>query len=122
LQHPAIVPIYEAGRWPDGALFYSMKRVSGRPLSELIAERRKLDERLDLIPNMIAIADAIAYAHSELVIHRDLEKRFTTLLCPGMEPCSPRPDMMGSLLFGTPTRPSNLPSIECLGMPSSLSG
>ena len=36
LQHPAIVPIYEAGRWPDGEPFYAMKLVSGRSLSELI--------------------------------------------------------------------------------------
>src|ERR1051325_3169254 len=30
LEHPSIVPIYEAGRWPDGTPFYAMKRVAGR--------------------------------------------------------------------------------------------
>src|SRR5690349_7620760 len=39
LQHPAIVPVYEAGRWPEGKPFYAMKLVSGRSLKELIAER-----------------------------------------------------------------------------------
>ncbi len=29
LEHPGIVPVYEAGRWPDGTLFYAMKLVSG---------------------------------------------------------------------------------------------
>src|SRR5262245_53894673 len=28
LQHPAIVPIYEAGTWPNGAAFYTMRLVS----------------------------------------------------------------------------------------------
>src|SRR5688572_26659571 len=32
LQHPAIVPVYEAGRWPSGEAFYAMKLVAGRPL------------------------------------------------------------------------------------------
>src|SRR5262249_14487208 len=32
LQHPAIVPVYEAGIWPNGAPFYAMKLVSGRSL------------------------------------------------------------------------------------------
>ncbi len=27
LQHPAIVPIHEAGRWPSGEPFYAMKMV-----------------------------------------------------------------------------------------------
>src|SRR5688500_15592073 len=35
LQHPGIVPVHEAGCWPDGAPFYTMKWVPGRPLSEL---------------------------------------------------------------------------------------
>ena len=73
LQHPAIVPIYDVGRWPDGKPFYSMKMVSGRSLFELIQELPMLDERLALIPNVIAVADAIAYAHEKKVIHRDLK-------------------------------------------------
>ena len=32
LEHPGIVPVHEAGRWPDGTPFYAMKLVSGRPL------------------------------------------------------------------------------------------
>jgi len=38
---PGIVPVHEAGRWPDGTPFYAMKLVSGRPLRELIAERKR---------------------------------------------------------------------------------
>ena len=73
LQHPAIVPIYEAGRWPDGAPFYAMKLVSGRSLDALIRETSGLPERLALLPHLLAVAEAVAYAHSQRVIHRDLK-------------------------------------------------
>ena len=73
LQHPAIVPIYEAGRWPSGEMFYAMKLISGRSLDQVIEETRHLDERLGLLPHIIAVADAMAYAHSQKVIHRDLK-------------------------------------------------
>ena len=73
LQHPAIVPVYEAGRWPDGQAFYAMKMVDGRSLREVIDERPTLSERMALLPNVIAVADAIAYAHGQKFIHRDLK-------------------------------------------------
>lgn len=73
LQHPGIIPIYEAGVWPTGEPFYSMKMVSGKPLSELIESRQTLEERLALIPQIIAACDAVAFAHSQKIIHRDLK-------------------------------------------------
>ncbi|MEO7731323.1 MAG: protein kinase [Kofleriaceae bacterium] len=73
LEHPGIVPVYEAGRWPDGTPFYAMKLVSGRPLRALIAERKTVDERIGLLHHAIAVADAIAYAHGRNIIHRDLQ-------------------------------------------------
>ncbi|MGE0546119.1 MAG: tetratricopeptide repeat protein [Kofleriaceae bacterium] len=73
LQHPSIVPVYEVGRWDNGEPFYAMKRVDGRSLHELIGLTNKLEERLTLLPNVLAVADAIAYAHSRGVLHRDLK-------------------------------------------------
>ena len=73
LEHPGIVPVHEAGRWPNGDPYYVMKLVEGRTLKELISERANLRERLGLLPHVIAIADAVGYAHSEGVIHRDLK-------------------------------------------------
>ncbi len=73
LEHPGIVPIHEAGRWPDGTPFYAMKLVAGRPLKELIDDCKTLEDRLALLPNVIAVADAIAYAHDHKIIHRDLK-------------------------------------------------
>lgn len=73
LQHPGIVPVYDAGHWPSGEPFYAMKLVAGRPLSQVIAEARSIDDRLTLLPQVLAAAEAIAYAHSEGIIHRDLK-------------------------------------------------
>ena len=73
LQHPAIIPLYDAGRSANGEAFYSMKLVSGQSLEEAIAAKRTLTDRLSLLPHVIHVADAIAYAHSKRVIHRDLK-------------------------------------------------
>ena len=74
LEHPAIVPVHDAGRWPDSRRpYYAMKLVSGRPLKDLVDSARTLGERLALVPNLLAVAEAVAYAHSERVIHRDLK-------------------------------------------------
>lgn len=73
LQHPGIVPVYEAGRWPSGEPFFAMKLVQGRPLDKVIAEATKLEDRLAMIPRLAAACDAIAYAHSQRIIHRDLK-------------------------------------------------
>jgi WD40 repeat protein len=73
LEHPGIVPVHEAGRWPDGTPFYAMKLVAGRSLRELIADCKTLDERIALLHHVIAVADAIAYAHGRNIIHRDLK-------------------------------------------------
>jgi WD40 repeat protein/tRNA A-37 threonylcarbamoyl transferase component Bud32 len=73
LEHPGIVPVHEAGRWPNGDPYYVMKLVEGRTLKELMAQHRGLRDRLALLPHVIAVADAVGYAHSEGVIHRDLK-------------------------------------------------
>jgi serine/threonine protein kinase len=72
LQHPGIVPIYEIGKWPDGTPFYTMRFVEGRTLRDAIRDKSSLDERLALLPAVIAAADAVAFAHERRVIHRDL--------------------------------------------------
>ncbi|MEO8700600.1 MAG: protein kinase [Kofleriaceae bacterium] len=73
LEHPGIVPVHEAGRWPSGDPYYVMKLVEGRTLKQLIASHGNMRDRLGLLPHVIAIADAVGYAHSEGVIHRDLK-------------------------------------------------
>ncbi|HEX3761047.1 MAG TPA: serine/threonine-protein kinase [Kofleriaceae bacterium] len=73
LQHPAIVPIYEAGTWPDGSAFYAMRLVTGGTLADAIERATTLEARLALLPHVVALTEALAYAHARRVIHRDLK-------------------------------------------------
>ncbi|MBA3539187.1 MAG: serine/threonine protein kinase, partial [Deltaproteobacteria bacterium] len=74
LQHPAIVPVYELGRWSkSNEPFYAMKLVAGRSLQQVIDEAPTLIDRLARLSDVVAVADALAYAHGQRVIHRDLK-------------------------------------------------
>lgn len=73
LEHPAIVPVHDAGRTEHGEFFYTMKLVHGASLADAVAGAKGLPERLALLPRMLSVAEAIAYAHQERVLHRDLK-------------------------------------------------
>ena len=73
LEHPNIVPIHEAGHWPDGPRFYAMKLVLGTTLANRLEDAVTDEERLLLVPHLIDVADAVAYAHSQGILHRDLK-------------------------------------------------
>ncbi len=74
LEHPGIVPVHDAGRRAgDGRSFYTMKLVAGSSLREVVARTRDLEGRLALTPRVLAVAEAVAYAHSRGVVHRDLK-------------------------------------------------
>jgi serine/threonine protein kinase len=70
LEHPAIVPIYEAGTLPDGREFYAMKLIKGARLDHYLAGQPVLAERMRIVWR---VAEALAYAHSRRVLHRDLK-------------------------------------------------
>lgn len=73
LEHPSIVPVYELGRRRDGTVYYTMKLVRGRTLTQAFQDARTLRERLDLLPHIIDLCHAVGYAHSRNVIHRDIK-------------------------------------------------
>lgn len=70
LEHPGIVPIFETGTLADGRSFYAMKLVSGARLDQFAAGDHSLTERLRVVRR---VGEALAYAHSRGVIHRDLK-------------------------------------------------
>jgi hypothetical protein len=73
LQHPNIVPVFDGGRLPGGHPYLAMRLVHGRSLSEAIAAAQGLGERLKLLPHIVDACNAIAYAHDQRVLHRDLK-------------------------------------------------
>jgi len=70
VEHPAIVPVYETGRLPDGRSFYAMKLVAGARLDRYLNNSVSLAERLRVVRRA---GEALAFAHSRGVIHRDLK-------------------------------------------------
>lgn len=72
LEHPNIMPIYEAGRDPAGRPWYAMRLLAGRSLADAL-EDRALPERLALLRHLLGATEAMAYAHGQGVLHRDLK-------------------------------------------------
>ena len=70
LDHPAIVPIHDAGTLPDGRTFYVMKLVRGRRLDDLVKGAEPLSNRLNAFARIL---DAVAFAHAQGIVHRDLK-------------------------------------------------
>ncbi len=73
LQHPAIVPVYDASAPGDAAPYYAMKVVDGETLAARIARTTGMPDRLALLRHVVTVAEAIAYAHGQQIIHRDLK-------------------------------------------------
>ena len=79
LQHPHIVPLLSAGRVPspDGTiegelLYYTMPFIEGESLRSALARQGRLPVR-DVVRIMHDVAEALAYAHSRGVVHRDIK-------------------------------------------------
>jgi serine/threonine protein kinase len=68
LEHPGIVPVYDAGTLEDGRAWYAMKLVRGTPL-----QPRAGASQGEVVRTVIRVAETVAYAHAHGVIHRDLK-------------------------------------------------
>lgn len=74
LDHPGILPVYEAGCLPDGRSYFAMPFVRGRTLAALLGERRDPRHGLDRwLAAFEQVCAAAAYAHERGVVHRDLK-------------------------------------------------
>lgn len=71
LQHPNIVTLFDMGV-VDGKPFLVMEYLEGRTIQSLLLDRIELPFRQTLGVG-VQICDALAYAHSKGVIHRDIK-------------------------------------------------
>ncbi len=84
LEHPGIVPVYGLGTHADGRPYYAMRFIRGDSLKEAIEQfhadkglekdsgRRSLELR-NLLKRFTDVCNAIEYAHSRGVLHRDIK-------------------------------------------------
>jgi serine/threonine protein kinase/tetratricopeptide (TPR) repeat protein len=84
LEHPGIVPVYGLGQYADGRPFYAMRFIQGDNLKEAIRRFHEADQPgrdtgerslalWQLLRRFIDVCNAVAYAHSRGVLHRDLK-------------------------------------------------
>ncbi len=77
LQHPNIPPVYDGGQLDDGRAWFTMMEVRGRTYAQEI--RRRHDDGIDeavlrhLCEAFVKVCDAVGYAHTRGVVHRDLK-------------------------------------------------
>ncbi len=69
LDHPCIIPVHEVALTEDQEMFITMKQVKGTPWQRVIREKT-IQENLDIL---LRVADAVAFAHSREVLHRDIK-------------------------------------------------
>jgi eukaryotic-like serine/threonine-protein kinase len=80
LEHPSIVPVHDLGVTPEGATFFTMKRVRGLTLEAVLADLRNevltTADRFTsrrLLGAFVNVCLAVDFAHSKGVVHRDLK-------------------------------------------------
>jgi hypothetical protein len=79
LDHPAVVPVYELGRDSKGAVYATLRQVTGDTLAEALTRASGVEERLVLLPAVHSIARCVAMAHEVGVTHRRLSARSISL-------------------------------------------
>lgn len=73
LDHANIVPVHDLVIDDRGVASYTMKLVEGETLSALIAGQKTQRDLEQILQALIKVCDALSFAHSKGVIHRDLK-------------------------------------------------
>src|SRR6188474_2005135 len=80
LEHPAIVPVHDVGLTADGRPYFTMKRVRGMTLRQVLDALRADDPGAKewvglrkLLTAFATVCQAVDFAHRRGVVHRDLK-------------------------------------------------
>lgn len=80
LEHPGIVPVYDIAAGATGAPYFTMKRIQGHTLREVLDGLVRGDttilasfNRRRVLSALEQVCQAVAFAHARGVIHRDLK-------------------------------------------------
>ncbi|MCU1279757.1 MAG: Serine/threonine protein kinase PrkC, regulator of stationary phase, partial [bacterium] len=80
LEHPAVVPVYDLGGADDGSLYFTMKRVRGTALGDVLSALASGEEavgkrfsRRRILTAFSQICLTAHYAHERGVVHRDIK-------------------------------------------------
>ncbi len=80
LEHPNICPVHELNVDAEGRHYFTMKKVRGRSLAQILREERSRKpaavpdaSRFRLLEIFRKVCDAVAFAHAHGVVHRDLK-------------------------------------------------
>jgi serine/threonine-protein kinase len=80
LEHPAIVPVHDIGMTADGRPYFTMKRVRGMTLRQVLDALRGGDPtakqrfgQRKLLTAFATVCQAVDFAHRRGVVHRDLK-------------------------------------------------
>jgi serine/threonine protein kinase/tetratricopeptide (TPR) repeat protein len=77
LDHPSIPPVYQAGMTGNDELYMIMKVIEGQTLAQLIKNYHENDrpgsELRSLLGILVKVSEAMEYAHSKGILHRDIK-------------------------------------------------
>ena len=80
LQHPNTIPVYEIGHDRQGRVYFTMKRLEGENLRGVLENQIAGDEEAKRVYNLdrllgvvIQVSNALSYAHTHGVVHRDVK-------------------------------------------------
>lgn len=80
IPHPSTIPVYELSRDSEGNAYFTMKKLRGRDLSDILdkiaegdAETIQKYPRDVLLNVLIHCSQCLAFAHNQGVVHRDMK-------------------------------------------------
>ncbi len=111
LDHPNIVPIYEAGE-ASGLLYMAMRHVTGGDLSAFVEREGCLDPE-HVVPILSAVASALDAAHATGLVHRDVKPGNILLGSSAGDPSRPHVYLSD---FGLTARTSSMSKLTASGM------